>query len=74
MLAQRILWILWPAFLVGGVAETLFFTIFDPHELTLFGDPVELSRIAIYTLGFFFFWGVCAAASALTMFLQQQPR
>ena len=73
MLVQRILWILWPAFLVGGVAETLFFATFDPHDFTLFGQPLEWSRQAIYTLGFFFFWGVCAAASALTVFLQRSP-
>jgi hypothetical protein len=68
---KRILWILWPAFLVGGIAETLFFATFDPHELTFLGEPLALSRQAVYTLGFFFFWAVCAAASALTMFLQR---
>ncbi len=73
MLLQRILWVLWPAFLVGGVAETLFFAVFDPQDLTVFGEPIEASRQAVYSVGFFFFWGVCAAASALTVFLQQSP-
>jgi hypothetical protein len=68
---QRILWVLWPSFLVGGVAETLFFAIFDPHDLVLFGEPLDLSRRAVYSLGFFFFWGTCAAASALTVFLKR---
>jgi hypothetical protein len=71
---QRVLWIAWPAFLVGAVAETLFFTIFDPHELTFFGEPFEASRLAIYTVGFLFFWAVGSAASALTMFLQRSSR
>jgi hypothetical protein len=70
---QRILWVLWPSFVVGGIAETLFFAFFDPHELTLFGEPLALSRQAVYSLGFFFFWGVGAAAAALTTFLQQSP-
>jgi len=70
---QRIMWVAWPAFLVGGIAETLFFAAFDPHDLTLFGEPLGWSRIAIYSVGFFFFWGVCAAASALTCFLQRSP-
>ena len=70
---QRLLWILWPAFLVGGVAEALFFAIFDPQELTLFGEPLEWTRLGVYTVGFFFFWGVCSAASALTLFLQRSP-
>jgi hypothetical protein len=73
MILQRILWVLWPAFLVGGAAEVLFFATFDPQELTLFGEPLEWSRQAVYTVGFFFFWGACAAASGLTVFLQRSP-
>jgi len=73
MLATRILWVLWPSFLVASVAEMLFFATFDPHELTLFGEPLELSRLGVYTIGFFFFWAACAAASALTVFLQRSP-
>ena len=70
---RRVLWIVWPAFLVAGVAEAVFFTVFDPFELHFFGEPLELSRQAIYTLGFFGFWGICIAASALTMFFEHPP-
>jgi hypothetical protein len=65
------MWILWPSFLVGGVAEAIFFTLFDPMDLQVFGNPVDWSRTAIYTLGFFLFWFFAAAASALTCFLQR---
>lgn len=61
--------ILWPSFLVGGVAEAVFFTLFDPMDLHLFGNAIELSRTAIYTLGFFTFWLMAAASSTLTWFL-----
>src|SRR5262245_40720383 len=71
--ATRVLAILWPSFLVAAVAEMLFFATFDPHELTLFGEPLELSRLGVYTVGFFFFWGACATASALTVLLER-PR
>jgi len=37
----------------------------------LFGQPVHLSKIATYSIGFFGFWGVCAASSLLTCFLQR---
>jgi hypothetical protein len=70
---RRLLWVLWPAFLVAAVAELLFFAIFDPVDLHLFGGPVEVGRMPAYTLGFFFFWGVTSAASALTVFLQRSP-
>lgn len=61
--------ILWPSFLVGGIAEGIFFTLFDPMDLHLFGNPIELSRTAIYTVGFFLFWMIAAASSALTCFM-----
>ena len=70
---QRYLWVLWPAFLVASVAELLFFAIFDPFDLHVFGKPVEADRMSIYTLGFLFFWAVATAASVLTVFLQRSP-
>lgn len=67
---KHAMWILWPSFLVGGIAEGLFFSMVDPADLHLFGRPLELSRVAVYTLGFFLFWAFAAASSALTCWLQ----
>lgn len=67
----RIMWVLWPSFLVAGVAEGIFFTVIDPQELYLFGEPVHLSKIATYSIGFFGFWAVCASSSLMTCFLQR---
>lgn len=67
--ALRLMWVIWPAFLVAGVAEFVFFAVFDPFQLHFFGAPLDFSREAIYTLGFFGFWGVGIASSALTVFL-----
>ena len=72
-LAQRLIWVIWPAFVVAGVAEIIFFTVFDPFELHFFGAPLDLSREAIYTMGFFGFWGLGIASSALTLFLGRLP-
>jgi hypothetical protein len=63
--------VLWPSFLVAGIAETIFFTLFDPMDLTLFGETVVLTRTAMYSLGFFLFWVFAAASSGLTCFLQR---
>ena len=54
--------VLWPAFLAAGVAEVLFFTVFDPSDF-------ELGRLAAYSAGFFLFWALAACSSALTCFL-----
>ena len=56
--AQRVMSIVWPAFLVAAAAELVFFSIFDPFELHFFGAPLDLSREAIYAMGFFGFWGL----------------
>jgi hypothetical protein len=62
--------ILWPSFLIACVAELLFFSVFDPVDFQLFG-PLGLSRRAGYSIGFFLFWGITAASSALTLVLQK---
>lgn len=67
----RILWVLWPSFVVAGIAEGIFFTVIDPQELYLFGQPVYFSKVATLSVGFFCFWAVCAASSLLTCFLQR---
>ena len=72
-MTQRLGWILWPAFLVAGVADGLMFTLFDPQDMHIFGEQVELSRIGVYTIGFFLFWAFGAASSALTCLLQRSP-
>jgi len=72
-LSQRVMWIVWPAFLVAGAAELVFFSVFDPFSLHFFGAPLEWSRQAIYALGFFGFWGLGVASSALTVLLGRSP-
>ena len=64
--------ILWPSFLVGGVGEVLFFTVFDPKQLYLFGEPVSLSRLAVYSIGFFLCWAFAASSRALTCYLRRR--
>lgn len=61
--------VLWPSFLVAGVAEGIFFTVINPQELYLFGQPVEFSHTATYSFGFFAFWTLCATSSWLTSYL-----
>lgn len=69
--SQQLICILWPSFLVAGVAEAAFFTVFDPADLHLFGDPVAVGALPAYTIGFFVLWVFAASASALTCFLQR---
>lgn len=73
MLAQRWMWIAWPAFLVAGVLEMVVFALVDPGELHWQGRPLGWSNQAVYTVSFFFFWGATVASSALTTLLAMSP-
>ncbi|MBL8446956.1 MAG: hypothetical protein JNJ44_06035 [Zoogloeaceae bacterium] len=67
----KIIQVLWPSFLVAGIAEIVFFTVINPQELYLLGTPVRFSALATYSIGFFGFWLVCAASSLTTVFFQR---
>ncbi len=69
--ARRVINIVWPAFIIGGIANVVFFTMFDPLDLNLYGRQLAGSRLAVYTVGFFCFWAMAAASSALTCFFQR---
>jgi hypothetical protein len=73
MLAKRMMWIAWPAFLVAGVLEILVFGLVDPQDLQWFGHPLAVSRQGVYTLAFFAFWVLTMASSALTTLLSLSP-
>lgn len=67
--------ILWPSFLIAGVATMVFFAFVDPHELNLISFPnVEFSRELGYTVGFFLLWLTSASASCLTALLLGKGR
>jgi hypothetical protein len=71
---QRVVAIIWPAFLMAGVIEMLVFAFADPDDLHwLGGSPVTISRSAVYTLAFFAFWIIVSTAGALTQLLLQEP-
>ena len=55
MLSQRLMWILWTAFLVAGLLEMMVFGMFSPEDMQWFGEPIALSRQGVYTVAFFVF-------------------
>ena len=73
MFFQRLMWILWPAFLVAGLLEVVVFAVVDPQDLHWFGQTVEMSRQGVYTLAFFVFWIIASVSSALTTLLAMSP-
>jgi hypothetical protein len=74
MLKQRLMWILWPAFLMAGVFEILVFAMVDPEDLHWFGgQSLDLSRQGVYTIAFFIFWILISTSGILTTLLSASP-
>lgn len=65
---QKCIAILWPSFLTAIVATGVFFSAFDPDDLFPFGADLEISRLGIYTIGFFLFWLVTAVSGIGTLY------
>jgi hypothetical protein len=68
---QRIIAVLWPSFIMSGIATGLFFTAFDPIDLMVISGQVELSRVGAYSIGFFLFWMLTATSCGLTCHFQK---
>lgn len=73
-MARHWMWILWPAFLLACLTESLVFALVDPGDLHWRGDAIDLPRQAVYTAGFFVFWLLATGASALTLLLSTPAR
>jgi len=67
--ARVVMQVLWPAFLMAIVAEGIFFSMIDPHELRIVAEQLQDSRGAAYTIGFFVFWALFACSSGITYLL-----
>jgi hypothetical protein len=68
---QRLIQILWPSFLVAGLADLVFISLLDPQALMYRGLPPVEQPIAVYSVGFFVFWLLGIASSALTCYFQR---
>ena len=67
---RQALIILWPAYLVAGVLETLTFAVVDPADQRWFGGPqIDWPPVAIYSVTLFIYWFCIAFAGALTALL-----
>lgn len=64
-LIQRIIAVLWPAFIMAGIATVLFTTAFDPAVIFI---DYDISRLGSYTITFFLFWAFGTATAAATCY------
>lgn len=73
---QDLAMVLWPSFLAAGAATMFAFAWVDPQALAAcdVAVPFAAGRLAGYGLGFFFFWGITASASGITLYLARTLR
>ncbi len=69
MWSKLIMAVVWPAFLTACLLEAAVFAFVDPLDLSWAGDSLGWSRQAVYTLGFFVFWGACLLSSLIALVL-----
>jgi len=55
-----IIGILWPSFWMAIILSGIVFSALDPLQLASQMGFHNISALGTYTLGFFFFWGMCA--------------
>lgn len=68
---QMVIAVLWPGFLVAGVATVLVFTLIDPVDVMECMGWSGLDRVGLYSIGFFFFWALSSGSSAATCYFQK---
>jgi cytosine/uracil/thiamine/allantoin permease len=68
---QRVIAVFWPSFITSGIATGLFFTAFDPIDLMVISGQAELSRMGVYSIGFFLFWLLTSTTCGLTCYFQK---
>ncbi len=69
MKLSRLLWALWPSFLVSIPAVGLLFSFVHPEDVLFFGQSPHIDAEGIYTLGFLLIWLFCSVASMLTIYI-----
>jgi hypothetical protein len=67
----KLIFVLWPSFVVAGLLNSLFFTVFDPLDLSVNGEPLFHNRMVAYSIGFFVCWLFTGISSALTVFFER---
>jgi hypothetical protein len=65
----------WSAFLSAAAATMVCFAFIDPQAFAAGASPAWWSsRMHVYAIGFFFFWGVGFASAALAWYLAHGRR
>lgn len=71
-MSRTVMSVAWPAFIAACLLELVVFALVDPHDVRWTGQPLGLSRMGVYSAGFFVFWAVSCVGCALTALLLER--
>jgi len=68
---QKVIAVIWPAFMVAVIATVLMFVLLDPSKFLNKDVFVKSSGLGFYTISFFCLWMVSILSSALTCYFRR---
>lgn len=71
---HRAILLFWPSFIIAAAATGLFFSIFDPQELTLHGAHLFNDKLSAYSVFFLIAWGFGVFNTSIVLLLEKSPR
>ncbi|UTH73913.1 hypothetical protein [Chromobacterium sp. IIBBL 290-4] len=64
----------WPSFIIAVLATTVFYSIFDPEELTLHGKTLFADKLTAYSVFLLISWLFGALNTAIVLLLEKSSR
>ncbi|KUM05244.1 hypothetical protein KIF53_12735 [Chromobacterium subtsugae] len=64
----------WPSFIIAVAATAVFYSIFDPAELTLHGNALFADKLTAYSVFLLASWLFGAANTAIVLLLEKSAR
>ena len=66
--SQQAIALLWPSFVTAIIASGVFFSAFNPIDLTPFNLDIDIGPLAMYSIGFLCFWLLAFISSFGTLY------
>ncbi|AUH51139.1 hypothetical protein CXB49_10105 [Chromobacterium sp. ATCC 53434] len=64
----------WPSFIIAVIATGVFYSIFDPAELTLHGHALFADKLTAYSVFLLVSWAFGALNTSIVLLLEKSAR
>ncbi|HJV05849.1 hypothetical protein [Paludibacterium denitrificans] len=70
---KKFILLFWPSFIIAVLATLVFYSIFDPAELTLHGNALFHDKLTAYSVFLLISWAFGALNTAIVLNLNRTP-